>query len=439
MASNIESAPREYALNDPKIINGWALFDWANSAFALVITAAIFPAYFTGITDDQITFGGMNISNSGLYAFATSFSYLVISVLSPILSGIADYGGKRKFFLRFFTTLGSIACLSLFFFEGMSTLAIGVLGYILSMIGFGAGLVFYNSYLPDIVTEDQYDRVSAKGFSMGYIGSVLLLIINLVIISFPATFGFEEGSTLPVRLAFLMVGLWWIGFAQISFRALPEDSKDKPSSDLIKKGYLEIVKVWNQVRSLKNIKKFLSAFFCYSAGVQTIIYLAAIFGEKELKMGASELIVLILLLQILAIGGAYLFAKVSDIKGNKFSLIIMLFIWMGICIFAFFVDQKWQFYTVAGMVGLVMGGIQSLSRSTYSKLIPENTEDTTSFFSFYDVLEKVAVVAGTFVFGYLDLITGGMRNSILALSLFFALGIVLLWKVEIKKGGEIIN
>ncbi|MEM1123991.1 MAG: MFS transporter [Bacteroidota bacterium] len=419
-------------LNDKKTINGWAMFDWANSAFALVITAAIFPGYFTAVTDDNIPILGQNMSNSAVYAMATAAAYFVITLFSPLLSGIADYGGKRKVFLRFFTTLGSLACLSLFFFEGMDQLSVGLLGYILSMIGFAGGLVFYNAYLPDIATEDQYDRISAKGFAFGYFGSILLLCFNLLVILKPDLFGLPTEGTLPTRIAFLTVGFWWIGFAQFAFNRLPPD-KDVPSEgNLAAKGMEELKKVWQKVKVASNIKSFLGAFFFISAGAQTVIFLAATFAEKELGFQLEELITVILILQIIGIGGAYFFAWLSEKKGNILALTTTATIFIGICLTAYFVTVKWQFYVVAAFVGLVMGGVQSLSRATYSKLIPENTSDTTSFFSFYDVLEKIAIVTGTLSFGLIDQITGGMRNSIVTLSIFFLLGIVFLSKVKIS-------
>ena len=419
-------------LNDKKTINGWAMFDWANSAFALVITAAIFPGYFTSITDDIINIGQMKVSNSALYAFATSAAYLIITLFSPLLSGIADYGGKRKFFLRFFTTLGSIACLSLFFFDGMDRLTIGLLGYILAMVGFAGGLVFYNSYLPDIATEDQYDRVSAKGFAYGYIGSIILLIINLVVILKPAFFGLADTGTLPVRIAFLTVGIWWIGFAQIAFQRLPADSNQPMPDNIVRKGWEELKKVWQRVQSQANTKTFLGAFFFYSAGAQTVIFLAATFAEKELGFETTELITTILILQVIGILGAYVFAFMSERVGNTKTLMLVCGIFMAICGAAYFVTVKWQFYATAAFVGLVMGGIQSLSRATYSKLIPDKASDVTSYFSFYDVLEKISIVSGTLLFGLIDQITGGMRNSILTLTLFFFIGIILLSRVKIN-------
>lgn len=417
-------------LNDRRVINAWALFDWANSAFALVITVAIFPAYYIAVTDREVTFLGMHMSNSAMYAYAISLSYLIIAALSPLLSGIADYGGKKKFFLQLFTTMGSIGCLSLFFFRGMDQLWLGNTGFILAMIGFAGGLVFYNSYLPEIVTEDLYDRVSARGFAFGYIGSVLLLLINLAVIQFHEQLGLSQGAA--TRLAFVMVGVWWIGFATIPFRVLPHDKGGKPMERLVHRGVAELRKVWNVARQAPNIKRFLISFFCYSAGVQTVLFLAATFAEKELSFATGELILVILLLQIVAIFGAFLFARVSERKGNKFAIITMLFIWMALCVAAYFVESNTQFYGVAAAVGLVMGGIQSLSRSTYSKLLPENTPDTTSFFSFYDVLEKTAIVLGTFSFGFIDQLTGSMRSSVLVLIVFFIISMLFLLRVKIQ-------
>ncbi len=421
-----------FPINDKKIINAWAFFDCANSSYALTIAVAIFPAYYTAITDETVRLFGMEISNTSLYAYAISAAYLIIAAFSPLLSGIADYGGKKMFFMRFFTILGSAACVSLFFFESMDQLAFGIISFMLATIGFAGGLVFYNSYLPDIVTEDLYDRVSAKGFSYGYIGSVILLIINLAVIMKPAWFGIAEGNSLATRLAFIMVGLWWIGFAMIPFSRLPKNPGNKSGNNLLVKGFQELRKVWRVAKKAKNIKTFLLAFFCYSAGVQTVIFLAATFAEKELQFDTAKLIGVILLLQIVAIAGAYFFAKLSDWKGNKFSLISMLLIWISICLSAYFIETDLQFYCIAAAVGIVMGGIQSLSRSTYSKLLPVDTKDTASYFSFYDILEKVAIVLGTFSFGFIEQITGGMRNSMLALAGFFILGLLVLTKVKIQ-------
>lgn len=420
-------------LNQPKVLNGWAMFDWANSAFALVITVAVFPDYFNAMTDDTLYILGLSIPNTALFAYLVSGSYLMIALVSPFLSGIADSGGKRLWFLRFFTTMGALSCLMLFFFQGMATLWIGCLFFVLAMIGFAGGLVFYNSFLPLIASPDNYDRISARGFALGFVGSVILLVFNLLLILYPSWFGLPEEGTLAVRIVFITVGLWWIGFAQIPFNRLPPDEKKAGKiGKMAGDGWKEIKRVWQEIKQYSQLKRFLTAFFFYSAGVQTILFLASTFAADELAFESQELILLILLLQILAIFGAYGFAFLSQRIGNRNSLLTMLFIWLGICVTGYFVTGKADFYGIAAAVGLVMGGIQSLSRSTYAKLIPSKT-DVTSYYSFYDVVEKVAIVIGTASFGILDAITGSMRTSLLMLAMFFAAGIVVLFSFKLPK------
>jgi UMF1 family MFS transporter len=350
--------------------------------------------------------------------------------MSPFLSGVADYSGRKKSFLRFFTTIGALACISLYYYKVGSAPSFGTVAFMLATIGFAGGLVFYNAYLPEIASEDQYDKVSAKGFSYGYVGSVILLVINLLVITYYQFFGIADES-IAIRLAFVMVGFWWLGFAQISFRRLPNNVKKPYSTEMFSKGWGELVKVWGLLKNMKNARIFLLAFFFYDASVQSILYLASSFADKVIKLSASELIAMILTLQLVAIAGAYFFARVSKVKGNKFSLILMLIIWIIVCFGAWQVQNKVQFYIIGVVVGIVMGGIQSLSRSTYSKLIPEKTKDVTSFFSFYDILEKFAIVLGTFIVGFSEQITGDIRNSALALLILFIVGLIILSKVKI--------
>jgi UMF1 family MFS transporter len=420
-----------------KIINGWAMYDWANSVYSLVITSTIFPIYYNAVTtaesgSDKVLFFGFTLSNTVLYSYAIAASFLIIAALSPLLSGIADYGGRKLFFLKFFAYLGSFACAMLYFFDG-SSVEYGILFSMLASIGYAGSIVFYNAYLPDITSSDNYDMVSARGFAMGYIGSVILLIVNLAMISLPETFGLSDASQAS-RISFLMVGIWWAGFAQIPFRRLPKQaSREKPEDSLLKKGYLEIRKVWQNLRKLKALKKFLLSFFFYSMGVQTVMYLAASFGDKELKMSGDQLIITVLIIQLVAIGGAYLFAKISEVKGNKFSLLTMIVIWIVICILAYQVYSSIEFYGLAFLVGMVMGGIQSLSRATYSKLIPQDTIDNTSYFSFFDVTEKLAIVLGTFSYGLIEQLSGSMRNSTFALGIFFLLGFLILFFTKMPR------
>ncbi len=418
---------------------GWVMFDWANSSYNLVISTAIYPTYFVAVTTATIAIGGLNISNSSLYAFSVSFAYLLICFVSPILSGIADYGGSRKKYMRFFTTMGSLACMLLFFFTGMETLWIGVLGFLIATLSHAGSLVFYDSYLADLVPPRRSDKLSAKGYAFGYIGSVILLIFNICMIKFPDFFFISEQQVaehLPIRISLLSVGLWWLGFSQFSFAYLPKDKTGSKGGNMLTHGITELKKAWNRIIVNDTLKYYLLAFFCYSAGVQSVVYLAAPFAQKELHFESGDLIIVILLLQLVAIGGAYLFAEVSKRTSNLFSMKIMLFIWVIICICAYLTQTHLQFYFLAAAVGMVIGGIQALSRSTYSKLIPKDRNDITCFFSFYDVVYYMSVIGGTFLFGLIEQITGNMRYSVISVIGFFVLGFLFLRKVgdvEVEK------
>ncbi|MDQ3142550.1 MAG: MFS transporter [Bacteroidota bacterium] len=415
--------------NNKRAQLGWVMFDWANSSYSLVIATAIFPTYFIAATAAEIPVFTLNISNTSLYAFSVSFAYLAICFLSPVLSGVADYSGKRKFFMRIFTLVGSLSCMGLFFFSGMQNIWFGITAFILATAGHAGSLVFYDAFLPDLVPLDQRDKLSARGYAFGYIGSVILLIFNIIMIQKPAWFGIVETSY-AIRLAFLSVGIWWLGFSQLSFAWLPVDKQKHSEPVNLKKGYRELQKAWNYIKDDINIRNYLFAFFCYSAGVQTVIYLASAFAKKELHFESSQLILVILILQLVAILGAYVFALVSKRTHNLTSMKIMLFIWICICVTAFFITSHLAFYFTAGLVGLVLGGIQAISRSTYSKIIPINHPDTTCFFSFYDVLYYASIVCGTFIFGLIDQITGSMRLSVLSLIVFFMMGLYLLTRVQ---------
>lgn len=426
-----------FEINNKKIINAWAFYDWANSVFPLVITAAVFPPYYESATkhafgSENVVFLGFTIANSVLYSYAFSFSFLVTAFLSPILSGIADYSGQKKSYMRFFVTLGSAACLSLYFFDG-SNLLLGIGTIILGNIGFNGSLVFYNAYLAEIVSKDRRDRVSAKGYSLGYIGGFLLLVFILFFIMNAEKLGFEN-KALPTRLSFLAVGLWWFGFAQYSFYYLPSGFKNniKRKNYLIN-GFRELILVFRQIGKIKDIRIFLYAFFIYSMGVQTVLYMASLFGAKELHVTTQNLIISILLIQLIAMVGAQIAAWLSEKTSNLKALSVLLVGWVIMCITAYFTTKANGFFLLAAMVGLVMGGIQSLSRSTYSKMIPQETRDTASFFSFYEFTEKVAIVLGIASYGFIEQISGSMRNSVIMLGLFFITGFVILIFVRENK------
>ena len=413
------------------------MYDWANSVYSLVITSAIFPVYYEAVTisaekGDVINFFGIEVVNSVLYSYSLSFSFLFIAAVLPLLSGIADYSGRKKLFMKIFVYIGAFSCIGLYFFTG-ENIEWGIICSVLASIGYSGSLVFYDAFLPEIVTMDKFDRVSARGYAMGYIGSVILLIINLAMIMNHHFFGLASDGT-ATRFAFLLVGLWWIGFSQITFNRLKDNVYDrKVTGNVLTEGYKELRKVWQSLEHLKVMKVFLWAFFFYNMGVQTIMYLATLFGSKELKLESSQLIMTILIIQLVAIGGAYLFAHLSKKKGNKFSLQVMVFIWVGVCFGAYFVYNQYEFYVLALIVGLVMGGIQSLSRATFAKLIPESTIDHASYFSFYDVTYNISIVVGTFAYGFIEQLTGSMRNSTLVLMIFFMVGLGFLSFIKIPR------
>jgi len=423
--------------NNKRLINAWASFDWANSVYNLIVTTAIFPIYYLTVTQDvfggeEVQFFNLTIKNSVLYSYAISFSFLIIVFISPILSGIADFGGLKKQFMQFFTYLGSLACIGLYFFTG-ENIEYGIACSVLASIGYAGSLVFYNGFLPEVASNEIMDKVSAKGFSMGYIGSVILLILNLFLYQKYELFGFENGSS-ATRFGFILVGIWWVGFAQISFYYLKDRGpRKKITFDILGKGTKELKNVLKMVRSKFVMHRFLTSFFLFSMGVQTVMLLAPLFADKEIGLGADEMIIVVLIIQIIAIGGAYFFAFLSKLKGNGFAISTTLIIWVFICISGYFLKDKISFYGLAAFLGFVMGGIQSISRSTYSKLIPSDTNDTASYFSFYDITEKLAIVIGSLSYGLIDQLTGSMRNSMIFMSIFFISGFVMLQVANLKK------
>ncbi|MBB6004544.1 MFS transporter [Arcicella rosea] len=424
--------------NNPKTLTAWTMYDWANSVHSLTITSAIFPIYYPIAAvmlpskSRQLDFFGFQLENTVLYSYAVSIGFLLLAFSVPLVSAISDYTGKKKVFMKMYCYLGAISCMLMYFFEE-GRYYLGTFAFLFSIVGWGGSIVFYNSYLPEIATEDQYDRLSARGFTMGYLGSVILLIQNLTMVLKPEWYGGISGGEAS-RISFLTVGIWWIVFAQYSFLHLPKDTKvQKQGGSWIFNGFKELKKVFHELENLKTTKQFLMSFFFYNMGAQTVMYLGALFGSEELKLPSDALIVTVLLIQLVAIVGAYLFAKISEIVGNTKSLAIIVISWVFICIAAYFVTTRNEFYFLATGIGFVMGGIQSLSRSTYAKLIPEETHDTASYFSFYDVCDRLSTVIGTFMFGLVNQLTGSMRMSVLFLTVFFIIGLIILSRVPSQK------
>ena len=429
-----------YKKGNSRLINAWAFYDWANSVYPLVISTAIFPIYYSTLTNSfaekngEILFLGIQWNPTVLYDYTLSISFLIVALISPLLSGIADYVGNKLKFLKIFCFIGSFSVMGFFFFSDESTLGLGLFLSFMASIGFWGSLVFYNAYLPEISFPKQHDKVSAKGFIFGYSGSLILLIFCLFLIQNPNLFGISD-PTLPSRISFLLVGIWWISFAQVTFNALPKNSDNNNYQiNYIFKGFTELKNVFKSLPKYPQLKFFLISFFFLSVGVQTIILMAGIFGKNELGLPTDKLIMTIILVQIVAILGAYLFSRLSKKIGNILSLKITLFIWGTVCFIAFALDKnlpgvETYFYIMGVILGFVLGATQTLTRSTYSKLLPL-TQNNATYFSFYDVTEKVAIVLGMFVFGLLISITGSMQYSVLALALFFLFSFLLFFKLK---------
>lgn len=432
-----------------KLLNAWAFYDWANSVYTLTIASSIFPIFYSALfvsSDEPVFAFGVEMKQTVLISSVTAFTFLIVALMSPILSGIADYVGNKKNFMKFFCYVGSLGCIGLYWFS-LEYIHLSLLFYFMGLIGYWGSLVFYNSYLPDIAFEEQQDRVSAKGFSMGYLGSVLLLVFNLLMVMFPEFFGFDIGITEEahdlakveaMKVSFITVGLWWIIFSQYTFAVLPKGVSNghKVTKHIVLHGFKELQQVWIQLNRDLRLRRYLWAFFVFSMAVQTIMLVAVYFGEKEIQWADNDektlgLITSILIIQLVAILGAVLTSRASDKFGNIKTLIVVNSIWMCLCFYAYFMVTPMQFYIAAGLVGLVMGGVQALARSTYSKFLPE-TEDTTSYFSFYDVAEKIGIVIGMVIFAIVDQVST-MRNAILFLFVFFLGGILLLLRVPRKE------
>jgi MFS transporter, UMF1 family len=424
--------------NNPKILTAWTMYDWANSVHSLTITSAIFPIYFPIAAvmmpskSTQLDFLGIQMENTVIYSYAVSLGFLLLAFSVPLVSAISDYTGKKKVFMKMYCYLGAFSCMALYFFKE-GNYYIGTFAFLFSIVGWGGSIVFYNSYIPEIATEDKYDSLSARGFTMGYLGSVVLLIQNLTMVLKPEWYGGISGGDAS-RISFLTVGIWWIVFAQIPFAILPETQKQqKKEGSWIFNGFKELKKVFGELRKLNITKKFLLAFFFYNMGAQTVMYLGALFGGQELKLPSESLIITILLIQLVAIPGAYLFSILSEKVGNTKSLSYIVLIWIVVCIAGYFVYTRNEFYFLATGIGFVMGGVQSLSRSTYAKMLPTDTLDTASYFSFYDVCDRLSTVLGTFMFGLVNQLTGSMRMSLLFLCVIFAIGYVILRQIPSKK------
>ena len=406
-----------------KVRKAWTLYDWANSVYSLVITTAIFPIFYNAITEDEVTFFGAQYSNTQLYAYVLAASFVVVITLNPLLSGLADYAGKKKFFMKVFCYTGAAACTTMYFFNP-DYLEWSLASLFFANIGFWGSLGFYNAYLPEIAPPEEHDRLGARGYIMGYIGSLILLIASLVMI---------KGFDISPRWSFVLVGIWWVVWAQPAFRKLPVNPfRHQATGNLWSKGFEELRGVARDLADNQGLKRYLLSFFIISMALQTIMLMATSFGIKEVGLQDAELIVAIIAVQLLAIPGALTVAWLSGKIGNIKALMACTVVWAAVCVYAYAgVNSTNGFFVAAGVIGFMMGGTQSLNRSTYSKMLPE-TEDHASYFSFYEVLEKGGLIIGMFSWGYIEGITGSMRASVLTLILYFAAALLVM--VTIPKG-----
>lgn len=427
---------------DKRIVNGWVMYDWANSVYQLTIASAIFPIYYNTVTrtgtDFNVSFFGAKIINTVLYSWAIAAAYLLVALMSPLFSSMADYTGRRKGFMRAFTLIGAVACGALYFFD-KNHIELGVIAFTLGTIGYGGSIVFYNSFLPVIAEPEDQDRISARGYSMGYLGGVVLLLFNLLMIMKPGLFGIGTDSSLPARISFLSVCIWWVGFSQITFSRLPKYTFRKriKRESVWTNGYKELRLVFNQIKKSYKLRMYLTGFFFLMMGLLTTMFMAATYGEKQVGLKEDVLIPTVLAIQLVGMLGAWMFARISEKLGNLRALMITIVAWIFICIGAYFITNATGFLIAAFFNGIVMGGSQSLARSTYSKMLPADTTDHTSFFSFYDVMEKLATVAGTFSFGAIEALTGSMRFSVLAITIFFVISLVFILPLYWKTRNEI--
>ena len=426
---------------DKRLVHGWVMYDWANSVYQLTIASAIFPIYYNTVTRNgdnfTVSFFGHAVINTVLYSWAIAAAYLIVAIGSPLFSSMADYSGRRKGFMRAFTMIGAIACGALFFFD-KNHIELGIIAFTLGTIGYGGSIVFYNSFLPVIAEPEDQDRISARGYSMGYLGGVVLLLFNLMMIMKPALFGIAADSSLPARVSFLTVFIWWIAFSQITFSRLPKYTFRKriKRESVLTNGYRELRVVFNQIRKSYKLSMYLTGFFFMMMGLLTTMFMAATYGEKEMGLKEDVLIPTILVIQLVGMLGAWMFARISEKLGNLPALMITILAWTLVCVAAYFITNAIGFVIVALFIGIVMGGSQSLARSTYSKMLPAETTDHTSFFSFYDVMEKLATVAGTFSFGLIEAVTGSMRYSVLAITLFFMTSLIFMMLLYLRTRNE---
>ena len=427
-------------LNDRKQIFGWVMYDWANSAYITTVTVAVLPAYFASviIPAEGLTIGNTTYQATALWGFLISLSAFFVFIFAPILGAISDFSSSKKKFLMFFCYSGSLAACLLFFCKaGDIALTIGL--FLIAQIGFVAANIFYDAFLPQIASEDKLDWVSGQGFAFGYIGGGLQFALSLGLIAAHQSLGIS--AELAARLAILMAGLWWGGFTLITFvylkevkatEELPKEYRHLPKwLAYTQVGLVRTVVTVRKVKLFRQMFMFLIAYLIYNNGIQTVITMATIFGKEELNFNTNTLMITLLMIQFVSILGALVFSKLASIISAKNALMITLVGWSVVVIYAYFLQTPTEYFILGGLVGLVMGGSQSLSRSFYGAMIPAKA--SAEFYGFYSVFNKGSAIFGPLLFGIISQVTGNARNSILSLIIFFIVGLVLLYFVDEKE------
>jgi UMF1 family MFS transporter len=411
-----------------KVIYSWVLYDWANSAFATTILAAVLPIYYNDVAAANLA---DNIATS-YWGYTQSIAMLIIALITPILGAVADYSKSKKIFMKLFVILGVTGTGLLFFIiEGRYLLA--SVFFIVANIGFSGGNIFYDSFLPIITNKDKIDYISSLGYSAGYLGGGLLLLLNLIMIMKPELLGISN-TLMATRLAFVTVAIWWFIFSIPAFLNLPESRIGLGKFTLIpyvKQGFSRVANTFRNIRKYKELWKFLIAFWVYNDGIGTIIRMATIYG-REVGIGQNDLIGALLLTQIVGIPFTLIFGKLAGKIGAKKGIYLALSVYLVITVLGYNLDSAIEFWILAGLVGTVQGGAQALSRSLYGTLVPN--EKSAEFYGFYGISSKFAAITGPFVFALVGQLTGSSRFGILAVASFFILGMIVLYTVDVEKG-----
>ncbi|MBI4671300.1 MAG: MFS transporter [Chloroflexi bacterium] len=426
------------AMNDRREIFGWTMYDWANSAFSTTVVSVFFGPYLSALAkaaadaNGLIYLLGIPIRFDSLFPYCVSISVGLQVIFLPLLGAMADFSHMRKQMLVLFSTLGAVSSL-LLFFATAETLWLSALLFIVANLSFGAGIVFYNAYLPSIASEDQRDRVSSRGFAMGYAGGGILLLLNLILFQFSAPLGISEG--MAVRISLASAGVWWLLFSQITFRTLrPRHAVRQipPGETLFSIGFKQLGNTFRQIRQFPETVRFLIGYLIYNDGIQTVIVVATLFGSQELEMDSTSLILVILMVQVVAFVGAFFFGWLAGQVGAKRAIVLSLFVWSGVVIYAAAALQSvGEFWVLSAVVALVLGGSQALSRSLFADMIPHGRE--AEFFSFYEISDRFTSIFGPLIFGLANQITGSLRAGIFSLVILFVVGLGILIMVNVPR------